>query len=96
MADRVVLAVGTKKGLFVAEGSRTRKRFDLRGPFGPGRGAGPTRPGEPGPASESASSPSTAATAAAATGPCRSSRGAAPERSTMVDAEPCGDWPPSR
>ena len=36
MSDRVVVAIGTKKGLFVAEGSKSRKRFDLRGPFGPG------------------------------------------------------------
>lgn len=36
MADRVVLCIGTKKGLFVAEGGRKRKKFELRGPFGPG------------------------------------------------------------
>jgi len=36
MADRVIVSVGTKKGLFVAEGSRTRKRFSLRGPFAGG------------------------------------------------------------
>lgn len=36
MADRVVLAIGTKKGLFVAESNKARKRFTLRGPFGPG------------------------------------------------------------
>jgi len=36
MPDRVVLAIGTKKGLFIAEGSKTRKSFDLRGPFSPG------------------------------------------------------------
>jgi len=36
MADRVVLAIGTKKGLFVAEGAKTRKSFALRGPFAPG------------------------------------------------------------
>src|SRR5829696_7262191 len=36
MADRVVLSIGTKKGLFVAEGKKSRKRFDLRGPFGAG------------------------------------------------------------
>jgi len=34
--SRVVVSIGTKKGLFVAEGSRRRKRFDLRGPFGSG------------------------------------------------------------
>jgi photosystem II stability/assembly factor-like uncharacterized protein len=28
--------VGTKKGLFVAESAKTRRRFELRGPFGPG------------------------------------------------------------
>jgi len=38
MPERVVLCVGTKKGLFVAEGSKTRGRFALRGPFGPGVG----------------------------------------------------------
>jgi photosystem II stability/assembly factor-like uncharacterized protein len=36
MPDRVVLCVGTKKGLFVAEASKNRRRFDLRGPFGAG------------------------------------------------------------
>lgn len=36
MSDRVILAIGTKKGLFVAEGSRKRKKFELRGPFSPG------------------------------------------------------------
>ncbi len=36
MGDRVVLCIGTKKGLFVAEGSKSRKNFELRGPFGPG------------------------------------------------------------
>lgn len=36
MADRVVIGIGTKKGLFVAEGAKTRKRFTLRGPFAPG------------------------------------------------------------
>jgi len=36
MAERVLLCIGTKKGLFVAEAARTRRRFDLRGPFGPG------------------------------------------------------------
>jgi len=36
MSERVVLCIGTRKGLFVAEGSRTRKRFELRGPFHPG------------------------------------------------------------
>jgi hypothetical protein len=36
MPERVVLAIGTKKGLFVAEAAKTRGRFELRGPFGPG------------------------------------------------------------
>ncbi len=36
MASRVVVAVGTKKGLFVLEGSTSAKRPELRGPFFPG------------------------------------------------------------
>src|SRR6188472_1414113 len=36
MAERVVLCIGTKKGLFVAESPTTRRRFSLRGPFNPG------------------------------------------------------------
>lgn len=36
MADRIALCIGTKKGLFVAEAAKTRRRFELRGPFGPG------------------------------------------------------------
>ncbi len=36
MTDRVVLCIGTKKGLFVAEASKSRGRFSLRGPFGSG------------------------------------------------------------
>ncbi|HET7747266.1 MAG TPA: exo-alpha-sialidase [Vicinamibacteria bacterium] len=36
MPKRVILAIGTKKGLFVAESSKRRSRFDLRGPFAPG------------------------------------------------------------
>src|SRR5690349_3745048 len=36
MADRVVLSIGTKKGVFVAESARTRNKFTLRGPQGPG------------------------------------------------------------
>lgn len=36
MAERVVLTIGTKKGVFVAEGAKARRRFDLRGPFGDG------------------------------------------------------------
>jgi len=36
MPERVIVCIGTKKGLFVAESAKTRRRFDLRGPFGPG------------------------------------------------------------
>ncbi len=36
MSDRVFLAIGTRKGLFIAEGSTARRRFELRGPFGEG------------------------------------------------------------
>ena len=36
MSDRVVLSIGTKKGLFVAEAGKGRRKFELRGPFGPG------------------------------------------------------------
>ncbi|QEF97483.1 hypothetical protein Mal15_15230 [Stieleria maiorica] len=36
MADRIVLCIGTKKGVFVAEAAATRGRFSLRGPFGSG------------------------------------------------------------
>ncbi|TXT37606.1 MAG: hypothetical protein FD138_622, partial [Planctomycetota bacterium] len=36
MPQRVVLSIGTKKGLFVAESSKTRGKFSLRGPFGNG------------------------------------------------------------
>ncbi len=36
MAERVILCIGTKKGLFVAEAAKTRRRFELRGPFGSG------------------------------------------------------------
>ena len=36
MPERVVLCIGTRKGLFVAEASATRRRFTLRGPFGQG------------------------------------------------------------
>lgn len=42
MSDRVVLAIGTKKGVFVAEAAKGRKRFDLRGPFGSGVGVNAT------------------------------------------------------
>lgn len=36
MAKRVILCIGTKKGLFVAEAGKNRRRFELRGPFGAG------------------------------------------------------------
>jgi photosystem II stability/assembly factor-like uncharacterized protein len=36
MPERVILSIGTKKGLFVAEGAKTRRSFALRGPFGLG------------------------------------------------------------
>lgn len=36
MAKRVILSIGTKKGLFVAESAKSRKGFELRGPFGSG------------------------------------------------------------
>ena len=36
MADQVVLCIGTKKGLFVAETNGSRQQFKLRGPFGSG------------------------------------------------------------
>jgi photosystem II stability/assembly factor-like uncharacterized protein len=36
MAERVLLTIGTRKGVFVAESAKTRKSFALRGPFGPG------------------------------------------------------------
>ncbi len=36
MPDRVILCIGTKKGLFVAQAPMTRRRFALRGPFGAG------------------------------------------------------------
>ena len=38
MADRLLMAIGTKKGVFVAESNSRRNRFDLRGPFGAGVG----------------------------------------------------------
>ena len=38
MFERVVLAIGTRKGLFVAEASKRRRKFELRGPFGKGVG----------------------------------------------------------
>src|SRR5688572_3273892 len=36
MAERVILCIGTKKGLFVAEAPKSRRKFALRGPFGSG------------------------------------------------------------
>jgi hypothetical protein len=36
MAARIVVAVGTKKGLFVFEGSTTARKLEMRGPFFPG------------------------------------------------------------
>jgi hypothetical protein len=36
MPERVVLCIGTKKGVFVAESAKSRGRFTLRGPFGSG------------------------------------------------------------
>src|ERR1051325_140511 len=36
MATRVILCIGTKKGLFVAESAKARRRFAMRGPFGEG------------------------------------------------------------
>jgi photosystem II stability/assembly factor-like uncharacterized protein len=36
MPERVILTIGTRKGVFVAEGSKSRKSFALRGPFGEG------------------------------------------------------------
>jgi hypothetical protein len=36
MPERVILTIGTKKGLFVAEAPKSRSRFALRGPFGAG------------------------------------------------------------
>src|SRR5512147_1319100 len=36
MPERVILTIGTKKGVFVAEAPKSRGRFALRGPFGSG------------------------------------------------------------
>jgi photosystem II stability/assembly factor-like uncharacterized protein len=36
MPERVILCIGTKKGLFVAEAPKSRGRFAVRGPFAPG------------------------------------------------------------
>lgn len=36
MSERIVVCIGTKKGLFIAEASKQRRKFELRGPFGSG------------------------------------------------------------
>jgi len=36
MSDRILVSIGTKKGVFVAESTRNRRSFALRGPCGPG------------------------------------------------------------
>src|SRR6476661_7232721 len=36
MPERVLLTIGTRKGVFVAESAKSRKSFALRGPFGHG------------------------------------------------------------
>jgi hypothetical protein len=36
MPEKVVLALGTKKGVFVAEAPKARGKWAIRGPFGPG------------------------------------------------------------
>lgn len=36
MSERLLVCIGTKKGLFVAEAGKNRQRFELRGPYGPG------------------------------------------------------------
>src|SRR5437879_11475950 len=36
MADRIILTIGTKKGVFVADAPKPRRSLALRGPFGPG------------------------------------------------------------
>src|SRR5262245_51105191 len=36
MPERVVVMIGTRKGVFVAEGPKSRRSFTLRGPFGKG------------------------------------------------------------
>ena len=36
MPERVILTIGTKKGLFVALAPKTRRSFALHGPFGSG------------------------------------------------------------
>ena len=39
MRERVILVIGTRKGLFVAEAAKSRGKFTLRGPFGEGASA---------------------------------------------------------
>ena len=36
MPERIVLTIGTKKGLFVAHAAKSRRSFALSGPVGPG------------------------------------------------------------
>ena len=36
MPERVILTIGTKKGLFVAQAPKSRRSFALNGPVGPG------------------------------------------------------------
>ena len=36
MPEQVILTIGTRKGLFVAESAKSRRGFTLRGPFGSG------------------------------------------------------------
>ena len=36
MPEHIVLTIGTKKGVFVAEAAKARRSFTLRGPFAPG------------------------------------------------------------
>lgn len=36
MSDRILVSIGTKKGVFVAESTKNRRSFSLRGPFGQG------------------------------------------------------------
>ena len=36
MPERVILTIGTKKGLFVAQAPKSRRSFALNGPIGPG------------------------------------------------------------
>ncbi len=38
MARRLILAIGTRKGLFIAESASARGKFNIRGPFGEGVG----------------------------------------------------------